>query len=69
VHHRTSGRINLGLRRHAGDGRDERLWHLLFIGSPWLGVLAAGITGALLGALHAGHLFAAAVNDVAVASR
>ena len=35
-------------------------------GSPWLGVLAAGITGALLGALHAGICSLPRVNDIAV---
>src|SRR5207237_3838247 len=34
--------------------------------SPWLGVLAAGLTGALLGALHAGICSLPRVNDVAV---
>src|SRR5437899_6711016 len=35
-------------------------------GSPWLGVLAAGIAGALLGALHAGICSLPRVNDVTV---
>ena len=35
-------------------------------GSPWLGVLAAGITGALFGALHAGICSLPRVNDIAV---
>jgi len=35
-------------------------------GSPWLGVLAAGVTGALLGALHAGICSLPRVNDIAV---
>jgi ABC-type uncharacterized transport system permease subunit len=35
-------------------------------GSPWLGVLAAGCAGSLLGALHAGICGLPRVNDVAV---
>src|SRR5205823_5360365 len=35
-------------------------------GSPWLGVLAAGVTGSLLGALHAGICSLPRVNDIAV---
>ena len=35
-------------------------------GSPWLGVLAAGVAGALLGALHAGICSLPRVNDIAV---
>ena len=35
-------------------------------GSPWLGVLAAGIAGALLGALHAGICSLPRVNDIAI---
>ena len=35
-------------------------------GSPWLGVLAAGVAGAVLGALHAGICGLPRVNDIAV---
>ena len=35
-------------------------------GSPWLGVLVAGIVGSLLGALHAGICSLPKVNDIAV---
>jgi ABC-type uncharacterized transport system permease subunit len=36
------------------------------IGSPWLGVLAAAVAGALLGAVHGGVCSLARVNDVAI---
>ena len=35
-------------------------------GSPWLGVLAAGVSGALLGAVHAAICSLPRVNDIAV---
>ena len=52
--------------RHAGAGRDERVCHLLLTGSPWLGMLAAGLSGAALGLLHAAICNLPRVNDVAV---
>ncbi len=47
-----SGQVNLGLARHVGDGRHGRL--RLFV-PDWfalVGVLAAGLIGVALGALH-----------------
>ena len=35
-------------------------------GSPWLGVLAAGLAGSAMGALHAGICGLPRVNDIAV---
>ncbi|MBC9980060.1 ABC transporter permease subunit, partial [Bradyrhizobium campsiandrae] len=48
-----SGRINLGLEGTLVMGAMSAYGISYLTGSPWLGVLAAGITGALLGALHA----------------
>ena len=61
-----SGRINLGLERTLVMGAMSAYGISYVTGSPWLGVLAAGITGALLGALHAGICSLPRVNDVAV---
>src|SRR3989441_10538628 len=49
-----SGRINLGLEGTLAMGAMSAYGISYLSGSPWLGVLAAGVTGALLGALHAG---------------
>src|ERR1041385_814086 len=49
-----SGRINLGLEGTLVMGAMSAYGISYLSGSPWLGVLAAGIAGALLGALHAG---------------
>src|SRR4029453_4066818 len=58
-----SGRINLGLEGTLAMGA----FGISYLsGSPWLGVLAAGITGALFGALHAGICSLPRVNDIAV---
>ncbi len=61
-----SGRINLGLEGTLVMGAMSAYGISYLTGSPWLGVLAAGITGALLGALHAGICSLPRVNDVAV---
>src|SRR6201985_1190149 len=61
-----SGRINLGLEGTLVMGAMSAYGISYLTGSPWLGVLAAGITGALLGAPHAGICSLARVNDVAV---
>ena len=61
-----SGRINLGLEGTLVMGAMSAYGISYVTGSPWLGVLAAGITGALLGALHAGICSLPRVNDVAV---
>src|SRR6202051_1951506 len=49
-----SGRINLGLEGTLVMGAMSAYGISYLTESPWLGVLAAGVTGALLGALHAG---------------
>src|SRR5690349_8880362 len=61
-----SGRINLGLEGTLVMGAMSAYGISYLSGSPWLGVLAAGFTGALLGALHAGICSLPRVNDVAV---
>ena len=61
-----SGRINLGLEGTLVMGAMSAYGISYLTGSPWLGVLAAGITGALLGALHAGICSLPRVNDIAV---
>ena len=61
-----SGRINLGLEGTLVMGAMSAYGISYLSGSPWLGVLAAGVTGALLGALHAGICSLPRVNDVAV---
>ena len=61
-----SGRINLGLEGTLVMGAMSAYGISYVSGSPWLGVLAAGITGALLGALHAGICSLPRVNDIAV---
>src|SRR4051812_38302658 len=60
-----SGRINLGLEGTLVMGAMSAYGISYLSGSPWLGVLAAGITGALLGALHAGICSLPRVNDIA----
>ncbi|MET0970956.1 MAG: ABC transporter permease, partial [Tardiphaga sp.] len=61
-----SGRINLGLEGTLVMGAMSAYGVSYLTGSPWLGVVAAGITGALFGALHAGICSLPRVNDVAV---
>src|SRR5437868_15022284 len=60
-----SGRINLGLEGTLVMGAMSAYGVSYLTGSPWLGVLAAGVTGSLLGALHAGICSLPRVNDVA----
>ena len=55
-----SGRINLGLEGTLVMGAMGGYGMSYLTGSPWLGVLAAGIAGAGMGALHAGDLRPAA---------
>ena len=55
-----SGRINLGLEGNLVMGAMCAYGTSYLTGSPWLGVLAAGASGALLGLLHAGDLRPAA---------
>ncbi len=61
-----SGRINLGLEGTLVMGAMCAYGTSYLTGSPWLGVLAAGFAGALLGALHATICGLPKVNDIAV---
>src|SRR5919198_4954690 len=61
-----SGRINLGLEGTLVMGAMSGYATSYHTGSPWLGVLAAGAVGALLGALHAVICNRPRVNSVAV---
>jgi simple sugar transport system permease protein len=61
-----SGRINLGLEGTLVLSAMSAYGISYLSGSPWLGVLAAGLTGAVFGALHAGICSLPRVNDVAV---
>jgi ABC-type uncharacterized transport system permease subunit len=61
-----SGRINLGLEGTLVMGAMCAYGTSYLTGSPWLGVLAAGCAGALLGALHASICGLPRVNDIAV---
>jgi general nucleoside transport system permease protein len=61
-----SGRINLGLEGTLVMGAMSGYGVSYLTGSPWLGVLAAGITGSAMGALHASICGLPRVNDIAV---
>jgi simple sugar transport system permease protein len=61
-----SGRINLGLEGTLVMGAMCAFGTSYLTGSPWLGVLAAGVAGSLLGALHATICGMPKVNDIAV---
>jgi simple sugar transport system permease protein len=61
-----SGRINLGLEGTLVMGAMCGYGTSYLTGSPWLGVLAAGAAGAILGALHAAICALPRVNDIAV---
>jgi general nucleoside transport system permease protein len=61
-----SGRINLGLEGTLVMGAMCAYGTSYLTGSPWLGVLAAGGVGAMLGALHASICGLPRVNDIAV---
>jgi simple sugar transport system permease protein len=61
-----SGRINLGLEGTLVLSAMSAYGISYLSGSPWLGVFAAGLTGAVFGALHAGICSLPRVNDVAV---
>src|ERR1700693_471750 len=60
-----SGRINLGLEGTLVMGAMSAYGISYATGSPWLGVLAAGVAGSLLGALHAGICSLPRVNYIA----
>jgi simple sugar transport system permease protein len=61
-----SGRVNLGLEGTLVMGAMGAYGVSYLTGSPWLGVLAAGVLGVFLGALHAWLCGRPRVNDVAV---
>lgn len=61
-----SGRINLGLEGNLIMGAMAGYGVAWVSGSPWLGVLAAGATGVLLGFVHALLCQQPRVNDIAV---
>ena len=61
-----SGRVNLGLEGTLVMGAMAAYGVSYLTNSPWLGVLAAGGCGLVLGALHAWLCSRPRVNDVAV---
>lgn len=61
-----SGRINLGLEGTLVMGAMSAYAASYLTGSPWLGVLVAGGSGMVLGALHAWACSRPRVNDIAV---
>ncbi len=61
-----SGRVNLGLEGTLVMGAMSGYGISYLTGSPWVGVLAAGGIGALLGSLHAWLCSRPRVNDIAV---
>lgn len=61
-----SGRINLGLEGTLVFGAMTGYATSYHTGSPWLGVLAAGIAGSLFGALHGFICKLPKVNDIAI---
>lgn len=61
-----SGRINLGLEGNLVLGAMVAYAVSYLSGSPWLGVLAAGAAGLVLGALHGYICRLPKVNDIAV---
>lgn len=61
-----SGRINLGLEGVLVMGAMSGYATSYLTGSPWFGVLAAGLAGLLLGVLHALVCNLPRVNDIAV---
>jgi simple sugar transport system permease protein len=61
-----SGRINLGLEGILVMGAMSGYAVSYLTGNPWLGVLAAGVAGMLLGLLHGLICNLTRVNDIAV---
>ncbi len=61
-----SGRVNLGLEGTLVLGAMVAYAASYHTGSPWLGVLAAGVAGSCLGAMHGSICGLPKVNDVAV---
>ena len=62
----TSGRINLGLEGTLVFGAMVGYAVAYLTGSPWLGVLAGGAAGVLLGGLHGVLCSLPRVNDIAI---
>jgi simple sugar transport system permease protein len=60
------GRINLGLEGTLVMGAMSGYAVSYLTGSPWLGVAAAGIVGALMGLVHGSICSLQRVNDIAV---
>src|SRR5262249_37076180 len=60
------GRINLGLEGTLMRGAMGGYGIAYLSGSPWLGVLTAGVVGAAFGVLHATICALPRVNDIAV---
>ena len=61
-----SGKINLGLEGTLLTGAMSAYAISYLTGSPWLGVLVAGIAGMLLGVIHGWLCQQPKVNDIAV---
>lgn len=61
-----SGRINLGLEANLVMGAMSGYGVAYLSGSAWLGVLVAGLTGTVLGLIHAMLCQQNRVNDIAV---
>ena len=61
-----SGRINLGLEGNLVLGAMVAYALSFHTGSPWLGVLAAGVSGIVLGLVHGAICSLRRVNDIAV---
>jgi ABC-type uncharacterized transport system permease subunit len=62
----TSGRINLGQEGILILGAMIGYAGSFETGNPWLGVICAGVAGAMLGALHATACSLPRVNDIAI---
>src|SRR5262245_39399916 len=60
-----AGRVNLGLEGNLVLGAMAAYAISWATGSPWLGVIAAGLVGAVLGSLHAVICNRPRVNSVA----
>ena len=61
-----SGRVNLGLEGTLVMGAMSGYGVAYLTHSPWVGILAAGVVGSILGAVHAMLCSRPRVNDVAV---
>lgn len=61
-----SGRINLGLEGNLVLGAMVAYATAFYTGNPWAGVLAAGVSGMFLGAIHGIVCSLPRVNDIAV---